>query len=271
MLRERQRDTWSPTVAEAIANESFEVFEAADTKTGKYKFKLRIIDLKSRYSFPAPSIVKISIRKGTGALHIVKWDTIANISDGDEFTFELKLPLSKSNVTCRLSLVAASGPEYLGFSNWRHTIDSKENPLFRLRLADLGNQLWEYENDDNEDYGPTVYLNQKVEGLLQALKGGDVLIQGMIFPNVIRLGFNEIIFDGKTDAFEGIDINSTWQWQWWEFAKKIHEKAIELPESNPTDDEKSAFLDELVDGCLSRFDFVDRVNSYLDDSDEEDG
>ena len=29
MLRERQRDTWSPTVAEAIANESFEVFEAA--------------------------------------------------------------------------------------------------------------------------------------------------------------------------------------------------------------------------------------------------
>jgi len=268
MPRERQRDTWSPTVAEAIANESFEVFEATDAKTGKYKFKLKIIDLKSRHSFPPPSIVKISIRKGTGTLEIREWDTIANISDGDDFDFEVELPAGKTNVTCRLCLVSASGPEYLGFSNWRHTRDATSNPLFKLRLADLGNQLWEYNNDDNEYLAPIVYLNDKVNGLQQALMGENILIMGMMFPNVIRLGFSEIIFGEK--PFEGIELDGTWTKMWWEFAKVINEKAIDLPESNPTDAEKNHFLDELVDASVSRFNFVDGVSSYLEDSDEED-
>ena len=52
--------------------------------------------------------------------------------------------------------------------------------------------------------------------------------------------------------------------------KTINEKAIDLPESNPTDAEKNHFLDELVDASVSRFNFVDGVSSYLEDSDEED-
>ncbi len=270
MARERQRETFSPTGAEAISNESFEVFEASDTKTGRYRFKLKIIDLKQRYIFPPPSIVKISIRKGTGTLHIVDLGTIANISDDDERDFEVKLPPGKGNITCRLNVLSASGPEYLGFSNWRHTKDAKTTPLFKIRTMDLGNRLWEYENDSDELTTPVVYINEKIKGLEEALFSGDVLIEGLIYPTVIRLGFHEIIYQTETPPFHGIDLNKHWAKTWWEFAQDVHEGAKEIAETNPSDEEKGEFLDELVDASVSMFDFVDRVGSYLEHMNEDD-
>ena len=270
MARERQRDTFSPTGAEAIANESFEVFEASDAKTGKYKFKLKIIDLKKRHIFPPPSIVKISIRKGTGTLHIFDLGTIANISDDDEHDFEVELPPGKGNITCRLNVVSASGPVYLGFSNWRHTKDAKSTPLFRIRPSELGNRLWEYGNDGDEHTTPVVYINEKIKGLEEAIISGDVLIEGLIYPTVIRLGFSEIIFQNETPPFHGIDLDKTWQKMWWEFAQDVHEGAYKIAETNPSDEEKDVFLDELVDASVSIFDFVDRVGLYIEHMNEDD-
>lgn len=269
--RERQRDTFSPTGAVSIGNETFQVFESSDRKTGKYKFKVTIIDLKKKYSFPPPSKLKISIRKGTGNLVIVDLGEIAYITDDGEFDFEVDLPPGKGNITCRLNVVQASGPEYLGFSNWRHTKDAKSTSLFRLRPSnELGNRLWEFEIDGDEYTTPVLYINKEVKGLMEALYNRDVLIEGLIYPTVIRLGFREIIFKTKDVAFHGIDLDKTWQKIWWEFAQDSHEKANEIADKNPSDDEKEEFLDQLVDASVTIFDFVDRVGTYLENINKED-
>ena len=116
-------------------------------------------------------------------------------------------------------------------------------PLLPLRTADLGDEIWRLEID--KDGGPTLTVNSRVPDLADRMRT-DVLLQGAVYPEVVRQMVREAFADANSDA----DDDDGWinDWKTW-LADHV---GREITEDEISDDEELAALANEVAAAFAK-------------------
>lgn len=104
-------------------------------------------------------------------------------------------------------------------------------PLLPVRSINLGEEIWQLEVDERA--GPTLVVNNRVPDLIETLKR-DVILQGVIYPEVVRRMVH-VIFKEGSDHDEG-DEDDDWvaDWRRWvesQLGREIADGEADEPEA----------------------------------------
>ena len=123
-------------------------------------------------------------------------------------------------------------------------------PLLPVRSMDLGEEIWQL--DVNKDSGPTLVVNSRIPDLIETLKR-NVILQGVIYPEVVRRMVHEIFRNGNDH-----DENEEWSTDWKTWIES--QLGREIEENEITD---SDAIQSLADDVTASFATANRFATNL--------
>lgn len=139
---------------------------------------------------------------------------LTDIDAGADVLFRVKV-VDESNEVGRI-LAAANGVRPQGDGE-----GDDRKPLLPLRTLDIGEELWQLSVD--KDAGATLIVNSRVAGLAERLPS-DALLQGAIYPEVVRQLVRKVYFDLR--GADDDDAGWMTDWKGW-FAEQLGEPVDE--------------------------------------------
>lgn len=157
--------------------------------------------------------------------------SLSDIDAGANVLFRVKV-VDESNEVGRI-LASANGIRAESDAD-----GTDRKPLLPLRTVDLEDEIWRLDID--KDAGATLMVNSRIPGLADRMRT-DILLQGAVYPEVVRQMVRAIYSDAKSDA----DEDDEWinDWRTWLSDQAAREIALDEA-SDP--DELAALANELA-------------------------
>jgi hypothetical protein len=129
--------------------------------------------------------------------------------------------------------------------------------LLPLKKADIGQEVWRLEID--KDAGPVLTLNSRLPQVAERLRA-DPLLQGAIYPEVVRQLARRLLADGG----ESDEEETEWISDWKSWMQDLLQREVEAAEELD-DDSLTELADEVVEAFARSNGFVAKAAAAIAD------